>query len=46
MALVNGVMGRQKYPVKLLLQLVNLMDGFVHTVLQRYAICNCLLSAA
>lgn len=33
MALVNYIIGLQKHPVKLLLQLMNLTDDFVHIVL-------------
>lgn len=33
MALVNDIIRLQKYPVKLLLQLMNLVDDFVHVVL-------------
>lgn len=32
MALVNDIIGLQKYSVKLLLQLMNLADDFVHIV--------------
>lgn len=48
MALVNDIVGLQKYPVKLLLQLMNLADDFVHIVLFEYTqlTFNCLLSAA
>lgn len=46
MALVNYIIGLQKHPVKLLLQLMNLTDDFVHIVLFNHTQCSavyCLL---
>lgn len=42
MALVNDIVRLQKYLVKLLLQLMNLADDFVHAVLLNI-LSNCLL---
>lgn len=47
MALVNDIIRLQKYPVMLLLQLMNLADDFVHILLLNIQLpFNCLLSAA